>query len=80
MADDSTTDQLRNELRELDAEIEQLQASSRDLRSRAGSQAEGVEDAEEQASDLTTQGESEAVLEVLEQRRETLRQRLGDAD
>jgi hypothetical protein len=79
MADDSTTDQLRNELRDLDAEIAQLRASTRDLRASAGSQSEGVEDTEEQASDLTTEGENDAVLDVLEQRRETVRRQLGEA-
>jgi chromosome segregation ATPase len=79
MADDSTTDQLRNELRDLDAEIAQLRASTRDLRAEAGSQAGGVEDTEEQASDLTTEGENDAVLDVLEQRRATLRRQLGEA-
>jgi phage shock protein A len=79
MADDTTTEQLRTELRDIDAEIAQLRASTRDLRATAGSQAEGVEDTEEQASDLTTEGENDAVLEVLEQRRETVRRQLADA-
>jgi hypothetical protein len=79
MADDTTTEQLRTELRDIDAEIAQLRGSTRDLRAAAGSQAGGVEDTEEQASDLTTEGENDAVLEVLEQRRETVRRQLGDA-
>jgi hypothetical protein len=80
MADDTTTEQLRIELRDIDAEIASLRASTGDLRATAGSQAAGVEDTEEQASDLTTEGENDAVLEVLEQRRETVRRQLGDSD
>jgi hypothetical protein len=71
MADNSGTRQeLLQQLHELDAEIAQLQGTY-------GNAAAGeVRDPEEIATDLTSREEQQAVLGILQRRRETLLDRL----
>jgi TolA-binding protein len=76
MSDATRPEQLQQQLSEIDAEIAELRKSTDDLRARTGS---GVQDAEEIAADLTSIEEQEAVLGILERRRESLLERLGGA-
>ncbi len=73
MADETTQEQLRRELHEIDAEIAELRKSTDDLKAHVG---DGVEDAEEIAADLTSVEEDEAVLGILGRRREALLKQL----
>ena len=74
MADDSTLEELHQQLRELDAEIAQLRGISGNVDTGGD-----VRDSEEIASDLTSREEQEAVLGILQQRREMIRERLKRA-
>lgn len=74
---ETTPEQLRQELGDIESEISAIRASTDDLKARSGAAAGGVEDPEEQAADLTSIEEQEAILGVLEQRRESLLERLG---
>jgi prefoldin subunit 5 len=76
MPDETTPEQLRQELRQIDAEIEELRKSTDDLKAHVGPEGDGVEDAEEIAADLTNVEEDEAVLGILGQRREALLKQL----
>jgi prefoldin subunit 5 len=78
MVDETTPEQLRRRLQELDAEIAELRQSADDVKAHVGPEGDGVEDSEEIAADLTTVEEEEAVLDLLEQRREAVRAQLGD--
>jgi pyrimidine operon attenuation protein/uracil phosphoribosyltransferase len=84
MSDETTPEQLRRELREIDAEIAELRKSTDDLTAHVGPEGDGVEDAEEIAADLTSVEEDEAVLGILGQRREAVLKQLerlgGNAD
>ena len=72
MTGDTTPEQLRQELRELDAEIARLQASER----ATDAESDDVRDSEEIAADLTSAEEQQAIVGILEQRREAVRERL----
>ncbi len=73
MAEETTPEQLREQLREIDAEIAQLKQSMP-----LGPGGDGVEDAEEIAADLTSVEEQRAVLGILERRRESIMAHLVD--
>ena len=77
MVDETTPDQLRQQLRDLDAEISELHSSRDDVEAHVGPEGDGVQDSEEIAADLTSVEESDAILGVLEQRREAVRARLA---
>ncbi len=79
MSDDATPEQLRQELREIDAEIADLRRSAADVRTRLGPDGDGVENSEDIAADLTGIQEDEAVIGVLEQRREAICRRLDES-
>jgi hypothetical protein len=71
MTGDTSPEQLRQELRELDAEIARLQASER-----PADEEGDVRDSEEIAADLTSEEEQQAIVGILEQRREAIREQL----
>jgi septal ring factor EnvC (AmiA/AmiB activator) len=73
MAEETTREQLRRELEELDAEIAELRKTTDDLKADVG---DGVEDAEEIAADLTSVEEDEAVLGILGRRRDAVLEQL----
>ena len=77
MADETTPEQLRRRLQELDAEIAELRHSTDDVKAHVGPEGDGVEDSEEIAADLTTVEVDDAVLTMLEQRREAVRAQLA---
>jgi len=71
MTGDTAPEQLRQELRELDAQIAQLQANEQPT-----DEAGDVRDSEEIAADLTSEEEQQAIVGILEQRREAVREQL----
>jgi len=71
MTGDTTPEQLRQELRDLDAEIAELRVSEQPADTE-----DEVRDSEEIAADLTTEEEQQAILGILEQRRDAVRERL----
>ena len=71
MTGDTTPEQLRQELRDLDAEIAELRASEQPADTE-----DEVRDSEEIAADLTTEEEQQAILGILERRRDAVRERL----
>ena len=75
MTHTATGNELRSQLRELDTEIAQLETAAR----AADSQHE-VRSPEEIASDLTLHEEQQALLEMLERRRQSIRSRLERLD
>jgi len=80
MVDDTTPEQLRQQLHDLDSEISELRGSRDDVEAHVGPEGDGVQDSEEIAADLTSVEESDAILGVLEQRREAVRARLALLD
>jgi pyrimidine operon attenuation protein/uracil phosphoribosyltransferase len=76
MPDVSTPEQLRRELHEIDAEIAELRKSTDDIKAHVGPEGDGVEDAEEIATDLTSVEADEAVLGILGRRREAVLKQL----
>jgi prefoldin subunit 5 len=80
MTDEATPDQLRAELREIDNELAELRRVTGDVQSRRGEDsdtAEGFQEPEDIATELTGLNETEAVIDVLEQRRERLEAQLN---
>jgi len=71
MTGDTAPEQLRQELRELDVQIAQLQANEQPT-----DEAGDVRDSEEIAADLTSEEEQQAIVGILEQRREAVREQL----
>ena len=71
MTGDTAPEQLRQELRELDAQIAQLQANEQPT-----DETGDVRDSEEIAADLTSEEEQQAIVGILEQRREAVREQL----
>jgi len=71
MTGDTTPEQLRQELRDLDAEIAELRVSGQ-----PADTDDEVRDSEEIAADLTTEEEQQAILGILERRRDAVRERL----
>lgn len=72
MAEGATPEELQDRLRELDAEIAQLQGISV-----SGDAQAGVRDPEEIANDLTSREEQQAVLAILQRRRDSIAERLA---
>jgi hypothetical protein len=66
----------RDELRDVEEELESLRAQARSLRSPLGGRETGPMDLAENAAQITAAEEQEALIEVLEARRETLLRRL----
>ena len=75
VTDETTPDQLRAELTEIDDELAELRQVTGDVQSRRGEDgdtSEGFQEPEDIATELTGLNETEAVIDVLEQRREHL--------
>jgi len=66
----------RAEVRDIDEELASLRAQVHDLRALAGAKNSGTVDMEENASEITSVEEQEALIEVLEDRRGRLLRRL----
>ena len=79
MTDEITPDQLRQQLKDLDAEIAELRRVGGDAQARRGEDtdtSQGAIEPEEIATELTGINEKEAVIDVLNQRRERLEEQL----
>ncbi len=72
-----STDDIRRRLQELEDEIAQLRGDAAGLTDNLGDSAGAVDEADVAASNNNLE-ETEALLNVLEQRRETLRAKLGE--
>jgi hypothetical protein len=72
MTGDTEPEQMREELRELDAEIARLRADGQPTDEEGD-----VRDSEEIAADLTSAEEQQAIVGILEQRRDAIREQLG---
>jgi hypothetical protein len=70
---DSPTAALRERLRVVEEELGQLRGTAADLRRRVGERWDDPTDSAERADMITSEAEQEAVIEVLENRREDLR-------
>ena len=79
MSDDTTPEQLRQELKDIDVQIAELRRESGGVVSSVGSNGDGVENSEDIAAGLTGVEENDAVIEILEQRREAIQRRLGES-
>ncbi|BCY08259.1 hypothetical protein L3i22_033470 [Actinoplanes sp. L3-i22] len=83
MSDETTPEQLRQHIKDLDAEIAELRRLDGDAQARRGEdggESEGNVENEELATELTGIAENEAVIDVLVQRRESLETRLRAAE
>jgi hypothetical protein len=78
MTDDTSPEQLRQELQDLDAQIAELRGDNAEITSSLGSNSDGAQNSEDIAAGLTTVEEDEGVLEILERRRDAIRARLAD--
>jgi hypothetical protein len=77
---DTRTAALRAELQVVEGDLARLRETAAELRRRIGSRDDEPTDPEERSLLITTAEEQEALIEVLEQRREDLLRRLrGDA-
>jgi uncharacterized protein involved in exopolysaccharide biosynthesis len=79
MTDDTSPDQLRQELQDLDAQIAELRGSTAAVEAGIGPEGDGVQNSEDIAAELTSVEENDGIIEILEQRREAVRARLGNA-
>jgi RNA polymerase-binding transcription factor DksA len=80
MTDEATPDQLRQALKDLDNELAELRRVSADAQSRRGEDSgtsEGFQEPADVATELTGLNETEAVIDVLEQRRERIEAKLN---
>jgi hypothetical protein len=79
MSDQITPDELRQELKDIDEELAELRRVTGDVQARRGEDgdsAEGFQEPEDIATELTGLNETEAVIDVLEQRRERVESQL----
>jgi hypothetical protein len=79
MTDETTATRLRQELKDVDEELAELRRVAGDAESRRGEDSdtsEGFQEPEDIATELTGLNEIEAVIDVLEQRRERIEARL----
>lgn len=72
------TDDLRRRLQEVESEIAQLRGDAAGLNDNLGDSAGAVDEADVAAANTNLE-ETEALLSILEQRRETLREKLGES-
>ncbi|XVV15399.1 hypothetical protein ACQP2X_13980 [Actinoplanes sp. CA-131856] len=81
MTDQATPEQLRQELQDIDAELAELRRVVGDAQGRRGEDgdnSEGFQEPEDIATELTGINETEAVIDVLQQRRERVEARLKE--
>jgi hypothetical protein len=79
MTDETTAEELRRQLKGIDEELAELRRVTDDAQARRGedtSTSEGFLEPEDIATNLTSINESEAVIDVLEQRRERAQAKL----
>ncbi|MBM2622848.1 hypothetical protein JIG36_45840 [Actinoplanes sp. LDG1-06] len=79
MSEEITADQLRQELKDVEEQIAELRRVGGDAEARRGQDtdtSEGYVEPEEIATELTGIAENEAVIDILEQRRERLEEQL----
>ena len=79
MTDETTPDQLRQQLKDIDEQLAELRRVAGDVQSRRGEDSdtsEGFQEPEDIATELTGLNETEAVIDVLEQRRERIEAKL----
>ena len=74
---DDVQDTLREELRTVEEELAGLRTEVGQLRGQFGGRGDGPVDSAENAADLTSVEEQEALIDVLERRREQLAARLA---
>ncbi|HEV2088510.1 MAG TPA: hypothetical protein VGR21_09375 [Cryptosporangiaceae bacterium] len=77
MTGDESQQELREELRRVEAEYDEVRRVAADLRHRIGERWEGPGDAADTAAALTAVEEQEAFAAMLAARREELRKQLG---
>ena len=70
-------ERIRDEIRAVDAELVQLRRVSAELRSEIGRREDGATDPEDLAATITSVEEQEALIGVLEARRERLQAQLS---
>ncbi|MBL7254078.1 hypothetical protein [Paractinoplanes lichenicola] len=79
MSDEITADQLRQELKDVEAEIAELRRVGGDAQARRGQDtdtSEGYIEPEEIATTLTGIAENDAIIDTLEQRRERIQEKI----
>jgi hypothetical protein len=79
MTDETTPEQLRQHLKDIDGELAELRRLTGDAQSRRGedgASSEGYQESADIATELTGINETEAVIDVLEQRRESVEAKL----
>jgi hypothetical protein len=77
-SDTPTADALREQLQVVEKDLAELRETAAELRRRIGSRDDDPTDPEERSLLITTAEEQEALIEVLEQRREDLLRRLRE--
>ena len=83
MTDETRAGRLRQEIQDLDNELAELRRVAGDVQSRRGEDSgtsEGYQEPADIATELTGLNETEAVIDVLEQRRERLEAQLKELD
>ncbi|MCW2898648.1 MAG: hypothetical protein JWO67_913 [Streptosporangiaceae bacterium] len=80
MNTEESKEALREELRDVETDLERLRGLAADLRLRIGRRWEEPMDEWERGAMIEQAEEQEALVAVLEARRETLLRRLGEAD
>ena len=80
MTDETTAEQLRQELKDLEEELAELRRVGGDAQARRGQDSdtsEGYVEPEEIATELTGIAENEAIIDTLEQRRDRIQEKLN---
>ena len=80
MTDESTAEQLRQELKDVEEELAELRRVGADAEARRGQDthtSEGSIEPEEIATELTGIAENEAIIDTLEQRRDRIQEKLN---
>jgi len=68
---------VRDEIRVVDAELDELRRTAAGLRAEIGGRSDGTSEPEEMAATITSAEEQEALIGVLEARREKLQHQLA---
>jgi len=80
MTDETTAEQLRQELKDVEEELAELRRIGGDAQARRGQDSdtsEGYIEPEEIATELTGIAENEAIIDTLEQRRDRIQEKLN---
>ncbi|WP_250007414.1 hypothetical protein [Actinoplanes sp. M2I2] len=79
MTSEITAEQLRQELKDVDEELAEMRRLAGDVNARRGEDSDssiGLQEPEEIATELTGLAETEAVIDTLEQRRDSIQAKL----